>query len=85
MSHDDLEFDEDWYDEDDADDDEEAGRCPECGAPIYSVADRCPACGYWLSESDRRSLWTSDRPIWLKVTAVILLLAFVALVACGLF
>ena len=45
----------DWEDIDDDDelDEEEAARCPECGAEMFIVTDRCQECGYWLSEADR--------------------------------
>ncbi len=77
--------DEDWYDDDDEPDDEEAARCPECGGSVHSVSDKCPACGYWLSEADRRAMWTGmDKPVWIKVTAAIVLMAIVAgLLAAG--
>jgi len=69
--------DEDWYDDDDELDDEESGRCPECGAAVHSVSDRCPACGYWLTEADRRAMWSGmAKPLWLRITAVVVLAAF---------
>lgn len=74
---DEPELDEDWYDDDSELDDEEAGRCPECGAGVHSVADRCPACGYWLTEADRGAMWSEGaKPLWLKLTAVVVLAAF---------
>ena len=82
-------LDEDWYDDDSLDDDEpdeeEAARCPECGGPVHSIADRCPACGYWLSEADRGAMWAGmSKPTWLRATAVIVLIAFLAtLLAAG--
>ena len=87
MSHDPYD-DEDWYDDTDEPDGEEVGRCPECGEPVHDISDKCPACGYWLSDSDRHPIWSSEaKPAWLKIAAVILLLAFVAgtLAACGIF
>jgi hypothetical protein len=84
MSHDDSD-DEDWYDDDDAPDEDEVGRCPECGDSVHSIADRCPACGYWLSDADRRAIWIGEsKPVWLRVAAIIVLIAFLAsLLACG--
>jgi hypothetical protein len=77
MSTDDPDDDEDWYDDDDELDEEEAARCPECGGPVEIVTDKCPACGYWLSEADRRAMWFgTSKPMWLKVTAAIVLVAF---------
>jgi hypothetical protein len=77
MSHNDPD-DEDWYDDDD-DSDGETGRCPECGGPVYRVSDCCPACGYWLTEADREALWSGmAKSTWLKVVAVIVLLALIA-------
>lgn len=71
------EWDEDWYDDDRELEDAEAACCPECGAAIYLMAERCPACGYWVSEADRAALWPgSSKPLWLKVTAVVVLVAF---------
>ena len=73
--YDDPEDDEDWYDDDDDAPDDEAARCPECGADVPIVADKCPACGYWLSEADRRAMWTG-KPLWLRLTAIVVLVAF---------
>ena len=69
--------DEDWYDDADEPDKNEAGRCPECGSAVHSVSDKCPACGYWLTEADRRAMWSGmAKPLWLRITAVVVLLAF---------
>lgn len=68
-------WDEDW-DDDDVDDVETA-RCPECGSAVHSVSDKCPACGYWLTEADRRAMWSGmAKPLWLRITAVVVLVAF---------
>jgi hypothetical protein len=85
MAYDEPDDDEDWYDDDDAPEDDEPGRCPECGEPVPSIASMCPACGYWLSDADRRALWTSEsKPAWLRVTAIVVLITFLAsLLACG--
>jgi len=43
---------------------------------VYLVTDKCPACGYWLSEADRRAMWSGlEKPLWLKVTAIVVLVA----------
>jgi hypothetical protein len=69
--------DEDWYDDEDESDEEETAHCPECGEPIHAITEKCPACGYWLSDADRRAMWAGmSKPLWLKVTAVIVLVAF---------
>jgi hypothetical protein len=73
--HDELEDDEAWCDDDQLDD-EVAAECPECGAEVPSFIDRCPACGYWLSDADRRAATPGLRKqLWLKVTAVVVILA----------
>jgi hypothetical protein len=73
-----------WTDEDELDDDV-AAPCPECGGSVESIADKCPACGYWLSDADRRAMWSGEsKPLWLRATAVIVLAAFVfSLLAIG--
>ena len=82
MTYSDLD-DEDWSDDsDDALDDAEAARCPECGAWIYDITEKCPKCGYWLSGVDRLSMWPSQ-PMWIRITAVIALVAFLASVFAG--
>jgi hypothetical protein len=68
--------DEDWYDEDDNEDPDEAetGHCPECRGPVYELTDKCPACGYWLTQADRRLLWSSEsKPKWVLLTATVIL------------
>jgi hypothetical protein len=73
---------EDWSDdEEDEPDDEEVARCPECGGPVAVISDKCPSCGYWLSTDDRHM----QKPCWLRVTAWMVLIAFLAsLLAAGL-
>ncbi len=78
MSYDDPPDDEDWYDEevagDEFDDTEEIGRCPECRGPVYEFTNKCPACGYYLTESDQRRLWSShSKPKWVLITTVVIL------------
>jgi uncharacterized membrane protein YvbJ len=71
--------DEDWYDDeqDDHQSDDLSG-CPECGAEIYADAEQCPACGYWVTDEDRRAAeslasgWSSA----VKAVAVGLLMMF---------
>lgn len=68
--------DEDWHDDDDEPDDEQPAPCPECGGPVHSVADRCPACGYWLSDSDRRGMRIgAAKPRWIRITTIVVLVA----------
>ena len=85
MPYDDPDDEEDWYDDDDEPDDAQSARCPECGGQVHSVSDKCPACGYWLSDAERRAMWTGmGKPVWIKVTAAIVLIAIVAgLLAAG--
>lgn len=74
---DEEDWDEDWS-EDESYDDEESAPCPECGATIHSVLDKCPQCGYWLTDEDRRNLWSGARkPPWLMATAWIVLAVFI--------
>ena len=70
--------DEDWYDAaDDELDVEEAARCPECGEPMQIITDKCPVCGYWLLDADGRAMWSGmEKPLWLRITAAIVLVAF---------
>jgi hypothetical protein len=77
--------DEDWDNDDESYDDEPDACCPECGGTVYNFADKCPHCGYWISGADRRAMWPSlARPLWLRVTAIVVLLAFLAsLLAVG--
>ncbi len=85
MSYDDPDDDEDWYDEDEDQLEEIAAQCPECGGPVYMVTHKCPACGYWLAEADRRSMWRSEsKPKWIKLTAaVVLIVLLVTLLIVG--
>jgi ribosomal protein L37E len=71
---------EDWSDKDDdePEEDDEA-PCPECARPVDFQTDKCPACGYWLSATDRRSMWSgADKPVWIKIAAVVVLVSIVA-------
>lgn len=82
-----LEDDEDWYDDesDDADEpDAESAPCPECGETVHVITGKCPTCGYWLSDADRRAAGES-KPLWLKVTAVVVLVVILASIAVGVF
>ena len=85
MAHNEWDDDELWGDDEDDVDDDEAARCPECGRPVHSVTDKCPACGYWLSAADRRATGSEmSKPMWLRVTAGIVLAAFLlSLLAIG--
>lgn len=74
-----LDDDEEWYDDGDELDDDEAVHCPECGNLIAGLTDRCPTCGYWLSAADRRTLRSEGvKPWWVVLTAIVLLLIFLA-------
>jgi ribosomal protein L37E len=71
---------EDWSDNDDDEPEEgDEAPCPECGRQIDFQTDKCPACGYWLSAADRRAMWSgTDKPIWIKIAAVVVLVSIVA-------
>ena len=80
MPYDDPIDDEDWYDKDNDEgpDEAETGHCPECHGPVYEFTDKCPACGYWLTVSDRRRLWSgSSKPKWVLITAGVILVVLV--------
>jgi hypothetical protein len=81
----DSDDDESWTDDPDDLDDEAPASCPECGGPIHAIADKCPACGYWLSDADRRAMGSgTSKPLWLRVTAVVVLVTFLfGLLAVG--
>lgn len=89
MPYDDWNDDEDWDDDADDVDDYESAPCPECGRMIYSAVDKCPACGYWLTDADRRTVWSSASPApWIKLTAALVLLVLLiplVLMALGMF
>lgn len=78
MTHGDVN-DEDWSDDGDDLDDDDIVDCPECGASISSLTDKCAACGYWLSAADRRNLRSEGvKPLWVTLTAIVLLAIFLA-------
>jgi hypothetical protein len=82
MPYDDPIDDEEWYDEDDdgsqESDDSETGHCPECSGPVYEFTSKCPACGYWLTNADRRQMSSgASRPKWVLITAGIILVVLV--------
>jgi predicted nucleic acid-binding Zn ribbon protein len=76
MSDESWDDDEDWYDEPDQPD-EWVVECPECGAAMAADAGMCPKCGYWLTEADRRAMEAGPRGTWIKIVAVVALIAFV--------
>ena len=81
-----LNDDEDWYDDESDDADDESAPCPECGEMVHVITGKCPACGYWLSDVDRQAMWSGEsKPMWLKVTAVVLLVVLLASIAVGVF
>jgi hypothetical protein len=85
MSNDDWDDEDSWADDGDELEEEDAATCPECGGIVHSLTDKCPGCGYWLSDSDRRAMWSGEsKPLWLRLTAAILLAAFLfTLLAIG--
>jgi ribosomal protein L37E len=85
MSKEDWDDEDAWADDEDDLDENESANCPECGQTAHSVADKCPNCGYWLSDADRRAMWSgATKPMWLRVTAWVVLVAFLfTLLAVG--
>ncbi len=76
--------DEDWYDDDSDDPDDESTPCPECGETVHVIIGKCPSCGYWLTDGDRRAAYPSEsKPLWLRVTAIVVLLAMLASIMIG--
>ncbi len=67
--------DEAWDDSEDADFDDADGAdtvpCPYCRAPIHEDAERCPECENYISREDA----PSRVPLWIKLTALLCLLA----------
>lgn len=49
-------------------------QCPECGREVYDEAEICPHCGHAFSREARRA------PVWVVVTAVVVVAAFVLFV-----
>jgi hypothetical protein len=83
---DDEESDDDlWADDDELDDADDSASCPECGGRVYTLTDKCPSCGYWLTDADRRAMCPAEsKPLWLRITAMIVLVAFLfTLLAVG--
>lgn len=74
-------YDDENWDDDESDDpgDDVSAPCPECGEPIHVITGKCPACGYWMTAADRQTMYRGERkPLWLKVTAIVLLMALLA-------
>jgi hypothetical protein len=77
MPTDEWDDEEDWADDDVDGDDEDSMPCPECGHEFAAMADKCPACGHWITEADQRITRSAmAKPVWLRVTAAIVLVAF---------
>ena len=69
-----------WNDEDDDGEfgdapDDDAGdvveACPWCGEEMYDDSPRCPACGQYRSREDSPP---DQKPAWVLMTAVVLLI-----------
>ncbi len=77
--------DEEWDDpyEQDDEDDEAIGLCPECRAEIHVDAEVCPSCGYWLTTADRHAMWDGDSPVqgFMSVGKVVLVVILIALMS----
>jgi predicted amidophosphoribosyltransferase len=77
MTYDEPPDDEDWYDEDGDETEETSSACPECGEDVYDLAEQCAACGYWLSDADRRSDRSrQSKPQWVRLVAILMLIVF---------
>ena len=85
MSNNEWDDEETWANDGDELDEEDVAPCPECGHAVHSLTDKCANCGYWLSDADRRAVRPSEsKPMWLRLTAAILLAAFLfSLLAVG--
>jgi hypothetical protein len=61
--------------EDEPDDGADDGTvpCPYCRAAVYEDAERCPHCGNYISREDA----PSGLPLWMKLTALVCLVAAV--------
>ena len=64
----------DWEDPDGEDDaalDVTPTRaCSTCGCDVYDDAEQCPACGEYFTRDDQT---TTSFPVWIQVTAIVLL------------
>jgi hypothetical protein len=65
-------------DDDDGAEEAETRQCVHCGADVYEFADRCPHCGGFAFE---QGPGRTNHPRWVVVTALILLVLLVYLVA----
>jgi hypothetical protein len=86
MTTDEWDDEEVWTDDDAGADEEDTMQCPECNHEFVAMADKCPACGYWITEADLRVTRSGmAKPAWLRVTAAIVLAAFLfSLLSVGL-
>ena len=49
--------------------------CPKCGCDVYDDAEQCPLCGEYLT---RERSQASSFPVWVRTTALIVVLAMIA-------
>jgi len=67
--------DDEWDDSEDSEfdeaDSEDTVPCPYCSAAIHEEAERCPHCENYISREDA----PSRVPLWMKLTALVCLVA----------
>jgi len=60
----------------DAIDETPTRECPKCGCDVYDDAEQCPLCGEYFTRESAAE--TSSFPLWVRVTALLILAVFIA-------
>ena len=88
MTHDDWDDDRplaDWEDPDGEDEEEldstPTKACPKCGCDVYDAAVECPLCGEYFT---REQPGSSSFPVWVRATALFIVVALIAALWKGL-